>query len=117
MQKILSLIDRLLHFLLITTVLLLIIPVSLQIFSRFTALIPSYIWTEEMARFLFIWMIMIGAMIGTVATIIDSVSMNMPTKSTAFRRLRAAGSMPSVRVCFMGFRNSWRVGHFTAVQA
>jgi TRAP-type transport system small permease protein len=41
-----------------------VIPVSLQIFSRFTALIPSYIWTEEMARFLFIWMIMIGAMIG-----------------------------------------------------
>jgi TRAP-type transport system small permease protein len=41
-----------------------VIPVSLQIFSRFTALIPSYIWTEEMARFLFIWMIMIGAMVG-----------------------------------------------------
>ena len=40
------------------------IPVTLQIFSRYTALIPSYIWTEEMARFLFIWMIMIGAMIG-----------------------------------------------------
>ena len=40
------------------------IPVSLQIFSRYTALIPSYIWTEEMARFLFIWTIMIGAMIG-----------------------------------------------------
>ena len=25
---------------------------------------PSYIWTEEMARFLFIWTIMIGAMVG-----------------------------------------------------
>jgi TRAP-type C4-dicarboxylate transport system permease small subunit len=43
---------------------LLIIPVSLQIFSRYTELIPSYIWTEEMARFMFIWTIMIGAMIG-----------------------------------------------------
>ena len=33
--------------------------------SRATpTLIPSYIWTEEMARFLFIWMIMLGAMIG-----------------------------------------------------
>ena len=40
------------------------IPVTLQIFSRYTDLIPSYIWTEEMARFLFIWTIMIGAMIG-----------------------------------------------------
>ena len=46
------------------TVGLLVIPVSLQIFSRYTELIPSYIWTEEMARFLFIWTIMIGAMIG-----------------------------------------------------
>ena len=43
---------------------LLIIPVSLQIFSRYTALIPSYIWTEEMARFFFIWSIMIGAIVG-----------------------------------------------------
>ena len=32
--------------------------------SRFTALIPAWIWTEEMARFLFIWMVMLGAMIG-----------------------------------------------------
>jgi TRAP-type transport system small permease protein len=55
---------RALDFALIATVAILIIPVSLQIFSRFTALIPSYIWTEEMARFFFIWMIMIGAMVG-----------------------------------------------------
>jgi len=38
--------------------------VSLQIFSRFSEALPHYIWTEEMARFLFIWMIMIGAMVG-----------------------------------------------------
>jgi TRAP-type transport system small permease protein len=53
-----------LSWLLAVTVGLLIIPVSLQIFSRYTELIPSYIWTEEMARFMFIWTIMIGAMIG-----------------------------------------------------
>jgi TRAP-type C4-dicarboxylate transport system permease small subunit len=53
-----------LSFLLVVSVAILVIPVSLQIFSRYTDLIPSYIWTEEMARFLFIWMIMIGAMIG-----------------------------------------------------
>jgi TRAP-type C4-dicarboxylate transport system permease small subunit len=49
---------------LVASVAILIIPVSLQIFSRFTALIPSYIWTEEMARFFFIWMVMVGAMVG-----------------------------------------------------
>ncbi len=56
--------SRLLSWLLATSVAILVIPVSLQIFSRYTDLIPSYIWTEEMARFLFVWMIMIGAMVG-----------------------------------------------------
>jgi TRAP-type transport system small permease protein len=55
---------RTLSWLLAISVGILVIPVSLQIFSRYTALIPSYIWTEEMARFLFIWMVMIGAMLG-----------------------------------------------------
>ena len=54
----------LLSWLVVFSVAILVIPVSLQIFSRYTAIIPSYIWTEEMARFLFIWTIMIGAMIG-----------------------------------------------------
>jgi len=64
MRKFIDFYYRLLDVLLIATVAILIVPVSLQIFSRFTALIPSYIWTEEMARFFFIWMIMIGAMVG-----------------------------------------------------
>jgi TRAP-type transport system small permease protein len=46
------------------TVVVLIVPVTLQIISRYTALIPSWIWTEEASRFLFIWMVMLGAMIG-----------------------------------------------------
>jgi len=53
-----------LNWLLVGTVVVLIIPVSLQIFSRYTELIPAYVWTEELARFVFIWMIMLGAMIG-----------------------------------------------------
>jgi TRAP-type C4-dicarboxylate transport system permease small subunit len=50
--------------LLAVSVAVLIVPVSLQIFSRHTALVPTYIWTEEMARFLFIWIIMVGASVG-----------------------------------------------------
>ena len=53
-----------LQWLLAMSIAILVIPVSLQIISRYTALIPSYIWTEEMARFLFIWMVLIGAMVG-----------------------------------------------------
>jgi TRAP-type transport system small permease protein len=64
MRKLIDAYSRLLDVALIASVAILIIPVSLQIFSRFTALIPSYIWTEEMARFFFIWMIMIGSMVG-----------------------------------------------------
>ena len=59
-----ALYHRFLSLLLAVSVAILIVPVSLQIFSRYTALIPAYIWTEEMARFLFVWTIMIGAMLG-----------------------------------------------------
>jgi len=63
-RKVASAYATFLRWLLAIAVGVLIIPVSLQIFSRYTELIPSYIWTEEMARFLFVWMIMIGAMLG-----------------------------------------------------
>ena len=63
-RRIASLYATLLRWLLAVAVAILIVPVSLQIFSRYTELIPSYIWTEEMARFLFVWMIMIGSMLG-----------------------------------------------------
>ncbi|MBX9750215.1 MAG: TRAP transporter small permease [Roseococcus sp.] len=56
--------SRFLDVLVVLTVVILIIPVTLQIFARFTDLIPRYIWTEEAARFLLVWMVMIGGMIG-----------------------------------------------------
>ncbi len=55
---------RLLSVLLGASVAILIVPVTLQMISRLTGLIPAWIWTEEMARFFFIWMVMLGAMIG-----------------------------------------------------
>jgi TRAP-type C4-dicarboxylate transport system permease small subunit len=55
---------RLLNLLLVVTVAVLVVPVTIQILSRHTDLIPAWIWTEEMARFLFVWMIMIGSMVG-----------------------------------------------------
>jgi TRAP-type C4-dicarboxylate transport system permease small subunit len=41
----------------------LIVPVAMQVLSRYTGLIPRFIWTEEIARFCFVWIIMIGSMI------------------------------------------------------
>jgi TRAP-type C4-dicarboxylate transport system permease small subunit len=49
--------------LLIVSVGVLVIPVSLQIFSRYTSIIPAYIWTEEMARFCLVYAVMLGAML------------------------------------------------------
>ena len=43
--------------------LLMIVPVLWQILSRYSGIFPRYIWTEEVARFCFIWIIMIGSMI------------------------------------------------------
>ncbi len=45
------------------SVLIIIVPVTLQIFSRYTPIVPHFIWTEELARFLLVWMVMIGAML------------------------------------------------------
>jgi len=64
MRTLINAYSRLLTWLMAATVAILVFPVSLQIISRYTALIPSYIWTEELSRFLFIWMVMLGAMIG-----------------------------------------------------
>ena len=55
---------RLLNVMLGASVAALVVPVTIQLISRNTGLIPAWIWTEEMARFLFIWMVMLGAMIG-----------------------------------------------------
>ncbi len=52
---------RLLKVLLTTLIGVLLIPVTMQILSRYTAFVPRYIWTEELARFCFIWIVLVGA--------------------------------------------------------
>lgn len=63
MRRALDLLYRLLQVLLTLLMTVLIVPVGMQILSRYTGLIPRYIWTEEIARFCFVWIVMIGAMI------------------------------------------------------
>lgn len=64
---------------------ILIVPVALQILSRYTGIIPRYIWTEEMARFCFVWIIMIGAMIAVRDDSHFDVDL-LPTPRTPRRR-------------------------------
>jgi TRAP-type C4-dicarboxylate transport system permease small subunit len=39
------------------------IPVAMQVVSRYTGIIPVYLWTEELSTFIFIWVVMIGSMV------------------------------------------------------
>ena len=89
--------SQFLSLLLAISVAILVLPVSLQIFSRFTALIPSYIWTEEMARFLFVWSIMIGAMIG----VRESTHFEVDLWPAVSRRVEAAVKLGSKSAIFV----------------
>ena len=63
MRKVLNGYYRFLQVALTVLMGLLLIPVTLQIIARYLGFIPRYIWTEEMARFCFIWVILVGSMI------------------------------------------------------
>ena len=39
------------------------LPVAAQVIARYTGIIPVYLWTEELATFIFVWIVMIGSMI------------------------------------------------------
>ena len=41
----------------------LIVPVTMQVLARYTGIIPVYLWTEELATFLFVWMVMLGSIV------------------------------------------------------
>ncbi|MDV7145453.1 TRAP transporter small permease [Tropicimonas sp. TH_r6] len=42
---------------------LLTIPVGMQVISRYTGIIPVYLWTEELATFIFVWIVMLGSIL------------------------------------------------------
>ena len=63
MRSLNTLIHRGLQKLITVLIAVMIVPVTLQIFSRFFEFIPRYIWTEEVARFCLMWLIMLGATI------------------------------------------------------
>jgi len=97
---------RLLQALLTALMGLMIVPVVLQILSRYTGLIPRYIWTEEAARFCFIWMIMLGAMIavreGTHFEV-DVLPVPQTARREALVRLIVCGFMLAFALVFLAY--------------
>ncbi|MEO8344130.1 MAG: TRAP transporter small permease [Betaproteobacteria bacterium] len=113
MQTLNALIYRVLQFLLTALLALMLIPVTLQIFSRFVDFIPRYIWTEEAARFCLIWLIMLGATIavrdGTHFDV-DVLPAPKTAKGRAVSRMVIHVAMLLVALIFIGF--GWRFALF-----
>lgn len=97
---------RLLQVLLTALMGLIILPVTLQIVSRYTGLIPRYIWTEEAARFCFIWIILTGAMIavreGTHFEV-DVLPVPKSPRGEALIHLGVCGFMLLFALVFVGY--------------
>jgi TRAP-type transport system small permease protein len=84
----------------------LIVPVSLQVLSRYTGIIPRYIWTEEVARFCFMWIIMIGAMIAVRDSThfdVDVLPKPKTVRGQAWSRLVVHGFMLIVALVFVRY--------------
>jgi TRAP-type C4-dicarboxylate transport system permease small subunit len=54
---------QILRFLLGALTAMLAVPVGMQVIARYTGVIPVYLWTEELATFIFVWVVMIGSMV------------------------------------------------------
>jgi len=113
MQNLNALIYRVLQFLLTALLALMLIPVTLQIFSRFVDFIPRYIWTEEAARFCLIWLIMLGATIavrdGTHFDV-DVLPAPATARGKAVSRIIIHVAMLLVALIFIAF--GWRFALF-----
>src|SRR5207253_5472632 len=90
-----------------------LVPVTLQIFSRFFDFIPRYIWTEEVARFCLMWLIMLGSTIavrdGTHFDV-DVLPSPKTARGKAISRLIVDVSILLVALIFIAF--GWRFALF-----
>ena len=106
MKRVLDAYYRLLRLAITVLMGAILVPVSLQIFSRYIGLIPRYIWTEEVARFCFIWIIMIGSMIAVRdATHFDVDVLPKPRteRGLAIARLAVDGFMLIMALVFVRY--------------
>jgi TRAP-type C4-dicarboxylate transport system permease small subunit len=64
------------------------IPVAMQVLSRYTGIIPTFLWTEELATFLFIWIVMIGSVLAVWDGTHFDVRITPDARSPALRLLQ-----------------------------
>jgi len=113
MRKVVDWIYRGLQVLLTLLIAILIVPVTMQILARFSPHVPNYIWTEEMARFCLIWIIMLGASVAVRDGAHFDVDV-LPHPKTAFglavSRMVVHAAIFLVALIFLGF--GWRFAEF-----
>jgi TRAP-type transport system small permease protein len=113
MRALNALIYRVLQFVITALIAVMIVPVTLQIFSRFFDFIPRYIWTEEVARFCLMWLIMLGATIavrdGTHFDV-DVLPAPRTARGKAISRIIVHVAMLLVALIFVAF--GWRFAAF-----
>ncbi len=113
MRKFIDWIYRGLRSLLTLLIALLIVPVTIQVVARFSDYVPHFIWTEEMARFCLIWIIMLGASVAVRDGAHFDVDV-LPHPKTAFGlaigRMVVHGSILLVALIFLAF--GWRFAQF-----
>lgn len=113
MRKFIDGLYRSLQWLLTFLIAILIFPVTLQIVGRFSDSIPHYIWTEEMARFCLIWIIMIGASIAVRDGShfdVDVLPHPQTPGAVALSRIVVHVSITLVALIFLAF--GWRFAMF-----
>jgi TRAP-type transport system small permease protein len=92
---------------------ILIVPVTMQIVARFSADIPHFIWTEEMARFCLIWIIMLGASVAVrdgAHFDVDVLRHPKTAAGLAVSRMVVHGAIFLVALIFLAF--GWRFAQF-----
>lgn len=113
MKRFLDAYYRLLRIVLTALLGLMLVPIVLQILSRSTNLIPRFMWTEEIARFCFVWIIMLGAMIAVRDRTHFDVDL-LPAPRTPRGRGIAAlvvhGAMLVMALAFVWY--GWGFAHF-----
>ena len=62
MKRVLAWMDRLVAAAGALLLLALLVPVSIQVFARLVPDIETPLWTEEAARFLLVWLVMVGSL-------------------------------------------------------
>jgi len=91
---------------------ILIIPVTIQIVARFSEYVPHFIWTEEMARFCLIWII-IGASIAVrdgAHFDVDVLPHPKTARGQAISRIIVHSGVLIVALIFLAF--GWRFTEF-----